>query len=611
MQSFKIFAFLNFSLAIAWGQSGTVKSEGQPIPGATVRATQGDRALITVTDANGTFTLDKMTPGTWTVDVNMFGFEASRREVQIGASRTKIDFTLDLRQARGGFGGGTGGRGGFAQREGFGGRGGFAERGGLAGRDGAPNAPGAPGAPGGPNNANLAPANPADPATDAQTAPQTAAGAETGVAQGIAAAPGAASETAAINQGVTQGAPQVDASGANESFLVNGSLSGGLQTQAADFGHGGLNAGGFQAGAQGPQALPGQGGPPNPGGGFPGGSFGGGGGFGGGGPVFVGRGGGGRGPGARRGAGGPGGRGAFIGNRRNAGRRQIQGSFFYGLRNSALDASPFSINGQANTKAAYSQNRFGFNLGGPLEIPKLFSLDNTFFFVNYTGNILRNGINLVTTVPTLAERDGDFSALGSVLYDPTTGLPFPQNRIALASPIATGLLKYIPLPNQPGTVNNYRLITASPNNSQALNTRVNQTLGRRDSLSVGVNWQTRDATSTQTFGFLDQSSGHGVNADLNWRHNLGAGIFSNLIGSFNRNTSNALPFFAFGPDVAAQLGIVGASSNPINFGPPNLNFTNFVALTDGSPSESAVYSFGVRDNLSLRKGKHNWSFGAG
>jgi hypothetical protein len=127
MQSFKIFAFLNFSLAIAWGQSGTVKSEGQPIPGATVRATQGDRALITVTDANGTFTLDKMTPGTWTVDVNMFGFEASRREVQIGASRTKIDFTLDLRQARGGFGGGTGGRGGFAQREGFGGRGGFAE----------------------------------------------------------------------------------------------------------------------------------------------------------------------------------------------------------------------------------------------------------------------------------------------------------------------------------------------------------------------------------------------------------------------------------------------------------------------------------------------------
>ena len=236
MQLFKTFALLGLWMAVACGQSGTVKSDGQPIPGATVRATQGDRVLITSTDANGTFTLDKMTPGAWTVDVNMFGFEASRREVQIGASPTKIDFTLDLRQARGGFGGRGGGRGGFA---------------------GTPN-------PSAPNNANLAAANPADPATDVQAAQQTLGGAATSPAQGIAAAPGAASEASVISQGVTQGVPQVDASGANESFLVNGSLSGGLQTQAADFaqfGPGGLNAGGIQAGAQGPQTLPGQGGP--------------------------------------------------------------------------------------------------------------------------------------------------------------------------------------------------------------------------------------------------------------------------------------------------------------------------------------------------------------
>jgi hypothetical protein len=595
MQLFKIFALLGLWMALAWGQSGTVKSDGQPIPGATVRATQGDRVLITSTDANGTFTLDKMTPGAWTVDVNMFGFEANRREVQIGASPTKIDFTLELRQARGGFGGrGGGGRGGVA---------------------GAPN-------PSAPDNANLAAANPADPATDLQAAQQAAGGAATSPAQGIASPPGAASEPAVVSQGVNQsvnqGVPQVDPTGANESFLVNGSLSGGLQTQAGDFapfGAGGLNAGGIQAGAQGPQTLPGQGGPGGapgaagpgfPGGGFGGPGFGGGrGGFGGGGPGFGGRGGGGRGPG------GPGDRAGFIGNRRNAGRRQIQGSFFYSLRNSALDAAPFSINGQANTKAAYSQNRFGFTLGGPLEIPKLFTLDKTFFFVNYTGGLLRNGVNLVTTVPTLAERSGDFSALTSVLYDPTTGVPLPQNRITRISPIATGLLQYIPLPNQPGTVNNYRLITASPNNSQAFNARVMQTLGRRDQLAIGVNWQTRDAINTQTFGFLDQSSGHGINSNLNWRHNFGAGKFNNLTGSFNRNTSNALPFFAFGPDVAAQLGIVGASSNPINFGPPNLSFTNFGALTDGSPAESAIYSLGFNDIFLLRKGKHNWSLGGG
>ena len=47
------------SLSAALAQTGVVKSEGQPLPGATVRATQGDRVLTTLTDANGEFKLVK------------------------------------------------------------------------------------------------------------------------------------------------------------------------------------------------------------------------------------------------------------------------------------------------------------------------------------------------------------------------------------------------------------------------------------------------------------------------------------------------------------------------------------------------------------------------
>src|SRR3954462_846723 len=150
MQLFKIIVSLGFSLALAFGQSGTVKSEGQPIPGATVRATQGDRVLTTVTDTTGAFTLDKdkMTPGAWAVDVTMFGFEAARREGQVGGSLTKIDFNLDLRQARAPFGRGGAGRG-------------FAERGGASGGPGQNGGRGQNNA--GPNNPNNPPANPADP----------------------------------------------------------------------------------------------------------------------------------------------------------------------------------------------------------------------------------------------------------------------------------------------------------------------------------------------------------------------------------------------------------------------------------------------------------------
>ena len=88
------------------------------MPGATVRATQGERVLSTLTDANGEFKLVNLTPGTWTIDVAMFGFAPQRREVQIAASPTKIDFTLQIGNfaaGRGGFGAGrfgAGGRGG-------------------------------------------------------------------------------------------------------------------------------------------------------------------------------------------------------------------------------------------------------------------------------------------------------------------------------------------------------------------------------------------------------------------------------------------------------------------------------------------------------------------
>ena len=568
------------SLSAALAQTGVVKSEGQPLPGATVRATQGERVLSTLTDANGEFKLANLTPGTWTVDVAMFGFAPQRREVQIAASPIKIDFTLQI----GNFAANAG-RGGFgAGRFGAGGRGGGFVPGGL-------------------NRG-------ANPATTPNTAPDAATGAtvQADAAQGTL--PDASAPPADL--GALQ---QANAGGANESFLVNGSLSTGLQTQASDFtpdqGLNGFGSGVASAAVGG--AGPAQGGAAAAGpGGFQG--AGGGGGFGGGG--FGGRGGGGGGGfaggrGDARRPGGPAGRGGFIGNRRNAGQNQIRGSIFYTVDNSVTDASPFSLNGQSNTKAPYAQNRFGFNLGGPLEIPKLFRSENTFFVINYNGSLARNGMNLTGTVPTLAERAGDFSGISSVIYNPATGLPFPGNVIPHISSIAAGLLNYIPLPNQPGTVNNFRLIEAVPNNSQNLNVRVNQTLSRRDQLSFGINWQSRDSQNLQNFGFIDPSSGNGIGANANYRHTLGTGIFQNFTANFNRNSNLTTPFFAYGADVAGALGIQGTSSNPVNFGPPTLTFTNFGSLTDGSPSQTAFYNFGFTESLAIHRGKHNWTFGGG
>ena len=283
-------------------------------------------------------------------------------------------------------------------------------------------------------------------------------------------APGAAGQQAQaateIDAALTASAPATMSGGpgetGNEAFLLNGSLSRGLQSGQADnlaqlgpdiqgrpggpngpggpgsFGNsqaGGLGgAGGFQGAGPGGGGFGGRGG----GGGFGGGGGGrgGGGGFGGGG---GGRGGGGfggpgGGQGRRRDPNGPGQPGAFFGNRNNRGREGIHGGVNFSLRNSALDAKSYSLTGDDLNKAAYDQARFGFVVGGPLHIPKILKADSTFFFINYNGSRAKNPYSAAATVPTPLERRAtsrNRSVNGKPvrIFDPVTGAPFPNNII--------------------------------------------------------------------------------------------------------------------------------------------------------------------------------------
>ena len=108
----------------------------------------------------------------------------------------------------------------------------------------------------------------------------------------------------------------------------------------------------------------------------------------------------------------------------------------------ALDTAPFALNGQPTVKPDYFQQRLGATLGGPLVIPHLVNSPRTFFFVNYTGNHSRNPYDAYSTVPTLAERAGDLSAIARTLVDPVTGQPFLDNQLpgARLDPAAQKLL---------------------------------------------------------------------------------------------------------------------------------------------------------------------------
>ncbi len=570
------FFFLLIALAgVLSAQTGVVRSGAIPIPGASVTATQGDQKITAITDENGRYEFKNLGSGIWDFAVESFGFAPAHKLIQIDPTAPAAMWALEVKAP---------------QREAAP----VSRQQAPAGRRG----PG-PGFQSVTLNGN---------STDAQMA-----AAEAATQVDAAASPVASGDS-------------------NEAFLVTGSLSQGLG-QARPDAEPGLNAGfggpnpfgglGLNGGTNGdgpnPANAGGLGGPGGGrgGGGFGGGPGGGGGGFGGGrggggGGGFGGGGAGGR-AGARR---GPPNGGAF-GNRARRGRDGIRGQAFATVGNSAVNARPYSVNGEDILQPAYGSVRWGLNLGGALDLPHLIHDRKTFFFVNYTGTRTRAPYSATTTLPTLAERAGDFSAVttsfGPVqVYDPTTHQPFAGNVIPSSrlDPTAVRLLNYIPLPNLPGLLNNnYQIRLSTPSNTQNLQVRVNRPLTTKDQLDVNVSFQNRDGLTAQTFGYADAATGSGLSSGVGWTHTISRTFLNRVSWSFSRNRNYTLPYFAFGENVAAIVGINGTSGDPINYGPPNLSFTNFGGLTDASPALTRNQTSGINDVVTLIRGRHNLSIG--
>ncbi len=110
--------------------------------------------------------------------------------------------------------------------------------------------------------------------------------------------------------------------------------------------------------------------------------------------------------------GGPGGGPIMISRLpRNFNINQPHGMLYISDDASALDATSYSLTGLATPKASYNQSRFGSFLGGPLNIPKIFNGGNKwFFFAGWNGSHGSTPYDAFSTVPTLPERSGDFSA---------------------------------------------------------------------------------------------------------------------------------------------------------------------------------------------------------
>src|SRR5712675_957377 len=231
------------------------------------------------------------------------------------------------------------------------------------------------------------------------------------------------------------------------------------------------------------------------------------------------------------GFGGPGGGGPMIMRLpRNLNINQPHGMLYVSDDNGSLDAKSYSLQGLATPKASYNLPRFGVFLGGPLNISKIFNGGNkTFFFAGWNANRGSTPYDAFSTVPTLAERAGDFSAAtykdGSPvqIFNPATGQQFQSNaRLnvidpALINPSAQSLLSFIPLPNLNTTTQNFHFVTSGSSTSDSVNFRLIHNFG-----SGGLPFMNLGGGGSGGGGGGRKRAQNNVNFGMNWTRNATA-----------------------------------------------------------------------------------------
>ena len=302
-----------------------------------------------------------------------------------------------------------------------------------------------------------------------------------------------------------------------------------------------------------------------------------------------------------------------FGNRRPGGKDLYTGGIGAIVDNSIFDARPYSLTGLQVPKDYYSRYSGLFTLGGPLNIPHLIH-NGPNFIAAYQWTRSNDASSLSGLVPTAAERMGDFSnvlnAQGQpvILYNPATGLPFTGP--VPVSPQAASLLNLYPLPNLAGNSRyNYQAEVLNSSHLDALQSRMNRTMGRRDQMYGGFGFRSSRAGSTNLFGFLDTTDTLGIDTNVNWSHRFRHQTFLLLGYHFTRLRTLVRPQFDGRQNISGEAGINGNDQSPADWGPPALAFESIAGLSDAQSefNRNRTDAFSLSISTTLRS--HELTFG--
>lgn len=301
-----------------------------------------------------------------------------------------------------------------------------------------------------------------------------------------------------------------------------------------------------------------------------------------------------------------------FGNNRRSGNPLYNANLGFTLGNSALDARPFSLTGQNTPRPDYNRMTGMVSFGGPLRIPHLLrNGPNLLLNYQWTGN--RNVTTQSALVPTLAERNGDFSQSANRIFDPATGQPFTGNVIPAdqISPQAKALLSLYPLPNFANDPRyNYQAAITGATHQDNLQSRFNQRLPQQNQIYGNFAYMSTRTDSSNLFGFLDKNKTSGINTGVNWIHTFNPRLYTIVGLQFSRLFAQTIPFFADQTNVSGAAGISGNNQDPENWGPPSLSFSSGIAgLSDTLYSLNRNQTTGVSLQMGSNRGSHYFTFG--
>jgi hypothetical protein len=300
-----------------------------------------------------------------------------------------------------------------------------------------------------------------------------------------------------------------------------------------------------------------------------------------------------------------------------SGTNTYRGSAYEFHRNDALDANNFFNNRAGRAKPDFTQNQFGGTLGGPIFEGK------TFFFADYQGHREKLGHVFLSTVPSARMRQGDFSELTKVIYDPATGQPFANNFIPRDrwDSASTNILEQLyPEPNTPGTIgaagqpiNNYLINPTKERQDNQFDVKVDHNLATNNRFFTRYSYQKVHRLQPATLPHGDAGATFGAGDGnikaqglaFNDNHTLG----SSWLNEFRFGWTQIKFFMTsidYGANLAEQVGIPNINLSPATSAMSQLTFQNIRNLGSNSnqPLITNQNDFQIFDNVTWIRGSH-------